>query len=117
MTAVGIRDFRKCLIERANAMPKTKFDIWMQAQRAYVLRLPKWLVGTWVVSSMAFAVWCIVYNKCLMPVVSRIYNDPVYRAIMTFGLTWIPLLVVLYVIARLIKPPAPTNLPSARINE
>lgn len=105
------------LIEREKARPKTKVDIWIQKQREYVLRLPKWLVGTWTISSFAFAIWCVVYNHGVMPVVSGHYRTPVSAAVVTIGLTVLPLMVVLYVIARLLKPPAPTNLPSARVRD
>jgi hypothetical protein len=105
------------LIEREKTRPKTKIDIWIQKQRAYVLRLPKWLVGTWTVSSVAFGVWCVVYNRGWMPVMSGVYRTPGFDEMMAIGLTVIPLLIVLYGIARVIKPPPPTNLPSARIND
>jgi hypothetical protein len=104
-------------IEREKARPKTKLDIWVQKQREYVLRLPKWLVGTWTVSSFAFAIWCAVYNRGFMSLVSGLYRTPGYDEVFAICLTVIPLFIVLYGIARLLKPPAPTNLPSARVRD
>ena len=105
------------LIEREKARPKSKLDLWIQKQREYVLRLPRWLVGTWTVSSFAFAIWCIVYDRGWKPVLDRLDARPGYAEIGTVGLTVLPLMVVLYGIARLLAPPPPTNLPNARIRE
>ncbi len=98
--------------------PWEKLDHWIKRQREYVLRLPKWLVGTWTVSVVAFSVWCVVYDKGLMPPLSRFYGrNPAYAVTGTIAFTTLAGLALLYGLARLIRPPAPTNLPPARTRD
>jgi hypothetical protein len=109
--------FIQRMIERDRATPRTKVDLWMQRQREYVLRLPKWLVGTWVVSSLAFAIWCLVYNRGLTPLIWDDTTNEGGLVLFIVGLTFLLLMIPLYVIARIVRPPARTNLPDARINQ
>lgn len=98
--------------------PWNNVDRWLKAQRAYVLRLPRWLVGTWTVSVVAFSVWCALYDHGLMPPLLRFYDrQPAYAVMGTIAITTLAGLAPLLGLARLIKPPAPTNLPGARIHD
>ena len=101
--------------DRELARPKTKLDLWIARHREYVLRLPRWLVGTSVISSVALGVWCAIYDHGLMGLASRIYKTPGYAALVTVAFTVMPCLIILYGIARIVKPPPPTNLPPARL--
>jgi hypothetical protein len=104
------------MIDRERARPRSKIDHWIQRQREIVTRLPKWLVGTSVVSSLALGVWCAVYDKGLMTIFRPLYaTRPGFAHIATAAFTMIPVLVVLYVIARIVKPKPASNLPDARV--
>jgi len=103
------------LKDREATRPKTKIDLWIQRHREYVLRLPRWLVGTSVISSIALGVWCAIYDHGLMRVMSYVYRTEGYAAMATVAFTVLPCLLLLYGIARVVKPPPPTNLPSARV--
>lgn len=95
--------------------PRSPIDLWIQRQREIVLRLPKWLVGTWTISSLGLGVWCAIENHGLMPLLRHLYRDPVYAGLGTVSLTVLPLLVVLYGIARVLRPRPPSNLPEAHV--
>lgn len=105
-------------LERERARPRSKIDHVMQRQRDLVLRLPKWLVGTTVVSSVALGVWCAVYDRGLMKVLGPLYaTRPGFAHIGTVVFTMFPFLIALYVIARIVRPKPPSNLPDARARE
>lgn len=100
----------------ANAAPKTELDHWIHRQRTIALRLPRWLVGTSIVSTLAFGVWCVVYHRGLWhPMMWLADGDPVYATLTTAVLPVFPTLIALYVLARILMPKAPSNLPPARV--
>lgn len=99
----------------ANAMPKTKLDVWIQKQRAIALRLPRWLVGTSVVVTLTFGIWCVVYQRGLWRPAMSLVEDPVYAALFTAVLPLFPVMIALWVIAKIVKPNEPSNLPTARV--
>ena len=106
------------LLERERARPRTKIDHAIQRQRELVLRLPRWLVGTSLISSCALGVWCAVYDQGLMKLFGPLYaTRPGFAHIATVAFTMIPCMLALYVIARLVKPKPPSNLPDARLRK
>jgi hypothetical protein len=103
-------------LERERAKPKGKLDQAIQRQRQLVLRLPKWLVGTSLISSCALGVWCAIYDRGLMKVLRPLYaTQPGFAHIATVVFTMVPCMLALYAIARIVKPKPPSNLPDARI--
>ncbi|HEY4183281.1 MAG TPA: hypothetical protein VGM90_40940 [Kofleriaceae bacterium] len=101
---------------RADAMPKSELDHWLHRQRAVALRLPRWLVGTSIVSTLAFGVWCVVYHHGLWrPMMWLSDGDTFYAALTTAVLPVFPTVIVLYVLARVLTPHEPSNLPTARV--
>lgn len=102
-------------LERERARPRTKIDHAIQRQREFVLRLPKWLVGTTFVSSFALGVWCAVYDRGLMTLLGPLYETrPGFAHLATVVLTMFPFVIALYVIGRIVKPKPASNLPDAR---
>jgi hypothetical protein len=99
---------------RAAAQPKTKLDVWAQRHREFVLRLPRWLVGTSLISSLALGVWCAIYDRGLMPLLRHLYSREL-ASLATVVLTTLPCMLVLYGIARLVRPRPTSNLPDARL--
>ena len=100
---------------RAQAVPKTKLDVWVQRHREFVLRLPRWLVGTSLISSLALGVWCAIYDRGLMPLMRRLYTREDGLDGHDRASPRLPCMLVLYGIARLVRPLPPSNLPDARV--
>jgi hypothetical protein len=94
---------------------KTAADHWIQRQREIVLRLPRWLTGTSIVTALSFGVWCVYGTHFLYRPLYRLYEDPVYAGLATIGLPLFGVIVALYGIARLLKPHPPSSLPNARV--
>lgn len=100
------------------AMARGRVDEWIAHLREVVNRLPKWLAGTTLVCSASLAVWCVVYDHGLMPLLRRLYPERPEVAVMgTVAFTVWPFLLALYVIGRITKPKPPSNLPGARVRE
>lgn len=96
------------------ALSPADADHWFWRQRAIVLRLPDWLVGTSVISSLAFGVWCIVYQRGVWNPM-RSFLDPIGAAVTTVVLSVYPTFFALRLIAAFVKPRPSSELPVATV--
>jgi hypothetical protein len=99
---------------------RTRADAWIRDQRAVVLRLPRWLVGSAVVASFALGVEWMVTGSGPAPWFAHFFQDtpawgPAVAMLATVALPVQICVIALYVVARIVRPPPPSNLPGARV--
>ena len=97
----------------------TPADEWLAHQRATVLRLPRWLVGSALIASLALGIeWALTTSGPAPVLVHFIGGSARGDAVAALGTVTAPVVVcmiALYVVARVVRPKAPSNLPAARV--
>jgi hypothetical protein len=97
----------------------TTADEWLARQRAIVLRLPRWLVGSALLASVALGIeWALATSGPAPVLVHVIGGSPRGDTVAALGTVTAPVVVcmiALYAIARIVRPRPATNLPNARV--
>jgi hypothetical protein len=96
----------------------TLTDEWLAHQRAIVLRLPRWLVGSALIASLALGIeWALTTSGPAPVLVHFIGGSARGDAVAALGTATAPVvcMIALYVVARVVRPKAPSNLPAARV--
>ena len=89
-------------------------DHWIARQREIVMRLPRWLVGSTVFGALALGIYWAVTDRGMSRWLAFLpFPQGGYRGLATIALTAWPVLIALDVVARLLRPRPPSNLPPA----
>ncbi len=95
--------------------PRTPIDDAIARQREIVLRLPRWLVGSMLAGTLALGIYWAATRTGLWRIVTAIIDDDVLATLATATLPLYPVLIGLYIVARLRGPRPPPSVPPARV--